>query len=44
MSKFNKQALNITTGDALRRSWWAFVGVGLASALINILYLTGSFL
>ncbi len=43
MSKFNKQALNVTTGDALRRSWWAFVGVGLASALINILYLTGSF-
>ncbi|MBD9388224.1 type I secretion system permease/ATPase [Agrobacterium sp. AGB01] len=37
------KASNVTTGEALRRSWWSFVAVGVASALINILYLTGSF-
>ena len=43
MSKVSNSALNVSTGDVLRRSWWSFFGVGLASALINILYLTGSF-
>ena len=33
----------ITPAEALKRCRWAFIGVGIASGLINILYLTGSF-
>ncbi len=40
---FGQSEYDVTPGQALRRCWWSFAGVGIASALINVLYLTGSF-
>ena len=41
--KNDESGAGMTLSLALRRCWWAFIGVGLASGLLNILYLTGSF-
>ncbi|MFB2550187.1 type I secretion system permease/ATPase [Ensifer soli] len=44
MSYFSKKTTSDSDpGQALRSCWSAFVGVFIASVLINILYLTGSF-